>query len=189
MGQVLSRPLAGEVAGALDAVARTIAVPPDRAALAVLHATGWPVRDAESLRGAALLEEAWLSGERPERLAADHARLFHDGPGRRAVAPTEAPGAAAPALSQLRAEMAAAGLLPAAEPAPCLVTALGMISAVLTAPPHLTAPAERWRRALGQEHLPWCAGALTRVQLGAQTFCYQGVGVLGLGLLRRVATT
>ncbi len=188
MGQVLSRPLAGEVAGALDAVARTIAVPPDRAALAVLHATGWPVRDAESLRGAALIEEAWLSGERPERLAADHTRLFHDGPGRRAVAPTAVPGSAAPALSRLRAEMAAAGLLPTAEPAPGLVTALGMLSAVLTAPPHLSAPAAQWRRTLGKEHLPWCAGALTRVQLGAQTFCYQGVGVLGLGLLRWAAT-
>lgn len=166
------------VGEAVSAVARAIGSL-GAGSLAGLHAVSWPVHDAESLRGAALLAESRFSAERPERLLADHHRLFVGDAHRPPVAPTSPPADVVPALAALLARVPGA---PAPQ-VPDLTGALDAYAVLLAADP---APAHAdARRELLHEHLlTWGTRCLTRVQLGAQTFCYQGVGTLGLGLLR-----
>ncbi|MBD8063028.1 hypothetical protein [Oceanitalea stevensii] len=173
--QVLGRPYAVEEA--VSAVARALGSPPS---LAALHDISWPVHDAESQRGAALLAESRLSAEPPERLLADHHRLVVGDPGRPPVAPTAPPAAAAPSLAALLARVPGA-----ASPGPGDLVAALQAYAALLADPGADAGT---RHALVHEHLlTWGARCLSRVQLGAQTFCYQGVATLGLGVLRHAA--
>lgn len=176
MSQVLSGPASRVTAEAAVAVAWAIETPPG--ALTVLHDLPWPMRDPESLRGVGLLVESRLSGESAERLRADHARLF-TGAGRRA--PTGVPAAAAAPLTRLYEQVTAAGV---ALPDGAGVTqALRGYAALLAE--ELPAEAVRWRRRLLHDHLlTWGTRCLTRLQLGAQTFYYQGVATVGLGLLR-----
>lgn len=189
---------------AATTVARVLGAPPGPELLAVLPDLPWPMHDAEALRGVALLGEARLAGEHTDRLRLDHARLFTGTPVRRPGAqafgrapaasapirpPVAAPGVpadAAPALDRLLGQAAAAGLLPDGWTADVAGT-LRAYAALTGAPPdHPDAP--RWRAELVNEHLlTWGAQCLTRVQLGAQTFCYQGVGILGLGVVRLAA--
>ncbi|MCM3660979.1 hypothetical protein M3148_08245 [Georgenia satyanarayanai] len=173
--QVLGSPRAVETA--VSAVARALGSPPS---LGALHVVSWPVHDAESLRGAALLAESRLSAESPERVRADHRRLFVGDAHRPAVAPTAPPPAVAPSLAALLAHVPGA-----AQPGTGgLVAALDAYAALLADPRADTAT----RRALVHEHLlTWGTRCLSRVQLGAQTFCYQGVATVGLGLLRHAA--
>lgn len=172
--QVLGSPRA--VGEAVTALARAIGSP-GPPSFADLHGVPWPVHDAESLRGAALLEESRLSAESPERLLADHHRLFVGDPHRPPVAPTAAPAHAVPALAALLGRVGIAG-------PPDLVAALHAYAALLGTP----AGHEAARHELVHEHLlTWGTRCLSRVQLGAQTFCFQGVATLGLGLLRSAA--
>ncbi|WP_413450955.1 hypothetical protein AA0Y32_01350 [Georgenia phoenicis] len=174
--QVLSSPHA--VGTAVTAVARVIGSP-GPAAFDRLHEVNWPVHDPESLRGVALLAESRLSAEQPERLLADHQRLFLGGPGRPPVAPLAAPDLVAPDLAGLLARVAVTG-------PPDLTAALRAWAALLELPPGREDQAAR--HALVHDHLlTWGARCLSRVQLGAQSFCFQGVATLGLGLLRYAA--
>ncbi|WP_454084835.1 hypothetical protein [Georgenia sp. Marseille-Q6866] len=173
--QVLGSPRA--VGEAVSAVARALGSP---WSLGALHDVSWPVHDPESLRGAALLAESRLSAESPERLLADHHRLVVGDPHRPPVAPTAPPPAVAPSLAALLAHVPGAARPGSGD----LVAALDAYAA-LVADPRADAAT---RRALVHEHLlTWGARCLSRVQLGAQTFCYQGVATLGLGLLRHAA--
>lgn len=180
-------------AGAVGLVARAVAAPPDTQALAaaLTAATTWPLEDAESRRGSALLAESRLAGEGPERLRRDHARLFTGEAGRVVIAPSEVPVDATPALQRLLGELTSAGVvrLPSANPAG-LADVLVVLATVDTAAAQLPAATlARWRQELVGEHLlGWGARCLSRVQLGAQTYFYQGIAALGLGLLRREAT-
>lgn len=177
MTQVLGSSRA--VGQAVSAVARAIGTL-GPGSLAGLHAVPWPVHDAESLRGAALLAESRFSAERPERLLADHHRLFVGDDHRPPVAPTSPPAVVVPALAALLARVPGA---PAPQ-APDLTDALDAYATLLAAAPAHTDV----RSELLREHLlTWGTRCLTRVQLGAQTFCYQGVATLGLGLLRHAA--
>lgn len=186
--QVLRRTLSRAVAEAAAAVARVVERPPTPETLAAVHAVRWPVHDAESLRGLGLLEESRCSAEAAERLAADHARLFVGRPGRRPVAPADAPPETERSLRRLREEVAAAGIALPDASAPAAAQVLGTYAALLTAEV-AARDAARWRRELVEDHLlTWVARCLSRVQLGAQTFLYQGVAVLGLALLRAVAS-
>lgn len=142
--------------------------------------------DAESLRGTALLAESQLSAESVERLDRDRDRLFHGGSLRGPIAPLTVPPAAAMELARLRQELVTAGI---AEPGPAgdLVDALDLLAALGQAPSPCP-QVSRWRHELLTEHLlTWGARALSRMQLGAQSFFYQGVATLGLGLLRRLS--
>lgn len=181
---------AGTVAAAVESVARSVAAPPSLGVVAATCAACWPMRDPESLRGAALLAESQLAGERLERLLADYSRLFVGSTARPAITSPLAPVAAEPALTRLREEVTgAAVLLPSdpGRPALGLAQALQTFAAVLAAE-ETHAEAARWRRQLVEEHLlTWGARSLSRAQLGAQTFYYQGVAALGLGLLRWAA--
>lgn len=174
--QVLSSP--HTVGVAVAAVAQVLGSP-GPGDFVRLHEVHWPVHDAESERGAALLAESRLSAETPERLLADHHRLFVGGPDRPPVAPTAAPAEAAPGLAALLARVGAAG-------PPDLTAALRAYAALLELPPgheNLAAHQE-----LVHEHLlTWGGRCLSRVQLGAQSFSFQGVATLGLGLLRYAA--
>lgn len=151
-----------------------------------LELAGAVLDDAESRRGEALLEESALAAESPARLARDRQRLFVGGDGRLPTAPLAAPAESATALAQLGEEMRCGGELVPERPAD-LVDVLRLYAALGPArPDEPSAPAE-WRQRLVQEHLlTWGARCLTRMQLGAQTFYYQGVAALGLGLLRHV---
>ncbi|WP_152193161.1 hypothetical protein [Georgenia satyanarayanai] len=174
--QVLGSPRA--VGAAVVAVARAIDSPGPRA-FAQLHAVTWPVRDPESLRGAALLAESRLSAEQPARLLADHHRLFVGDARRPPVAPTAPPALAEPALATLLGRAGVPG-------PPRLPAALRAYVALLEVAPGQELVAAR--RELADEHLlTWVARCLSRAQLGAQTFCYQGVATLGLGLVRHAA--
>lgn len=142
--------------------------------------------DAESLRGTALLAESRLSAENVERLDRDRDRLFHGGSLRGPIAPMAAPPAAAAALARLREELVSAGI---ADPGPAadLVDALDLLAALGQGPSPCPRVAQ-WRHELLTEHLlTWGTRALSRMQLGAQSFFYQGVATLGLGLLRRLS--
>lgn len=142
--------------------------------------------DAESLRGTALLAESHLSAESVERLDRDRDRLFHGGSLRGPIAPLAAPPGAAAELARLREALVAAGI---ADPGPAadLVDALDLLAALGQSPSPCPQVAQ-WRHELLTEHLlSWGARALSRMQLGAQSFFYQGVATLGLGLLRRLS--
>ncbi|QDB78530.1 hypothetical protein FHE66_13480 [Georgenia sp. 311] len=184
--QVLCGPTSHAVAEAAGAIACVVATPPTVVAVERLHDTAWPMADAESLRGVALLEESRLSAECVDRIGRDHTRLFVGVPQRCAVAPTHAPDAAAPALARLRFEIVRAEVLLPAATGVDLSDALHALAALLTGPvSHVTL---RWRHELLDEHLlTWGTRCLTRTQLGAQTFFFQGVATLGLGLLRRAS--
>lgn len=175
--QVLGSPRT--LGGAVAAVARAIGAPGAQTWVE-LHTVCWPLHDAESLRGAALLAESLLSAERPERLLTDHHRLFVGGPDRPPLAPTTPPAAAAGALALLLDRAGGPGLQPD------LSGALHAYAVLLTAPPGGTDPGARSE--LVHEHLlTWGTRCLSRAQLGAQTFAFQGVATLGLGLLRHAA--
>lgn len=140
--------------------------------------------DAESRRGAALLAESRLAAESATRLDRDRDRLLHGGPARGPIAPIAAPPAAATELARLREALVAAGI---ADPGPAadLVDALDLLAALDERP---SRQAARWRQQLVTDHLlTWGARGLSRMQLGAQTFFYQGVAAMGLGLLRQLS--
>lgn len=178
---------AAALAAAAVAVARVVADPPD--VPAEVRDALRPGDDAESRRGAGLLEESSASAEPLTRLAADHRRLFVGGPGHRPVASPTAPAEAAPALRRLRAEVVAAGVALPETPMPDLAQALMTCAALLTTDAAPPTEVERWYRELVDEHLlTWGARCLSRAQLGAQTFFYQGTAVLGLALLRSAAS-
>lgn len=140
--------------------------------------------DAESRRGAALLAESRLAGESVPRLDRDRDRLLHGTPSRGPIAPITAPPDAATALAHLRDQLVAAGIA-GPGPAADLLDALDLL-AVLEGRP--SPQAARWHQELVTEHLlTWGARSLSRMQLGAQTFFYQGVAAIGLGLLRQLS--
>ncbi|WP_324652591.1 hypothetical protein [Georgenia sp. H159] len=193
------------VGRAATTLAQLVEGPPDPALHAALPDLPWPIHDAEALRGVALLEESRLAGEHPDRLRLDHARLFrgvHDWspvgtrgtpgrppsaapPSRPPVAPTGVPADAERALRRLLGQVAGAGLLPGGwtPDLPGVLRAHAALAAVPAA-----GDAARWHGELVSEHLlTWGARCLTRVQLGAQTFCYQGAAIVGLGVLRLAA--
>ncbi|PYF99330.1 chaperone TorD involved in molybdoenzyme TorA maturation [Georgenia satyanarayanai] len=172
--QVLGRSRA--VGEAVAAVARAVGTPGPRS-FADLHTVSWPVHDAESLRGAALLAESRLSAERPERLLVDHHRLFVGDAHRPPVAPPAPPATSGHALAGLLGRVGIAG-------PPDLAAALHAYAVLLEAPHEHGAA----RHELVHDHLlTWGTRCLSRAQLGAQSFCYQGVATLGLGLLRYAA--
>lgn len=194
------------VGRAATTLARLVEGPPDLALLAALQDLPWPMHDAEALRGVALLEESRLAGELPERLRLDHARLFTGSLGRVALATGRAPGSPPSADGHTRPPVAPAGVPADAEQA--LHRLLGQVAdagllpggwtpdlpGVLRAHAALAGTddgeAARWGDELVREHLlTWGARCLTRVQLGAQTFCYQGAAILGLGVVRLAADT
>lgn len=182
--RVLSGPTSHAVGEAVVAISSAVAAAPDHALLARLHETPWPVADAESLRGIALLEESQLSAEALERLHRDHERLFVGRPERGPVASAAAPATAESSLARLRFELAQAGLSLPSPTGADLADALHALAVLLTAPP-CDAVLRRRHELLDEHLLTWGARCLSRVQLGAQTFCYQGVATLGLGMLRR----
>ncbi|HLT85421.1 MAG TPA: hypothetical protein VKZ83_14400 [Phototrophicaceae bacterium] len=138
--------------------------------------------DAESLRGVALLAESRLSGETLGRIVADHRRLFVGTAQRGPVACAKAPATAAPSFARLRGDLVRAGALEPSVAAADLGDGLSALAVLLAVDTEVT---RRLREALLGEHLlAWGASCLSRVQLGAQTFLYQGVATLGLGLLR-----
>lgn len=161
--------------------------------VAALCTSGPPVRegtmldDAESRRGCALLEESRLSAEAPARLARDKGRLLLGEGGRGPIAPLAAPPPSADALARLRVAMAAGGLVVPGQGGD-LVDVLRLLAVL--GPARRDEPQRHalWRDVLVHEHLlTWGARCLSRMQLGAQTFFYQGVASLGLGLLRHLS--
>jgi len=184
--QVLSGPTSHAVAEAAGAIACVVAAPPTVVAVERLHETSWPMADAESMRGVALLAESRLSAECVDRLGRDHARLFIGVAEHPAIAPTEAPEGASAALARLRFEIVRAELLLPDATGVDLCDALHALAVLLTGP--VSDVTLRWRHELLDEHLlTWGTRCLTRTQLGAQTFFFQGVATLGLGLLRRAS--
>lgn len=177
--QVLGSPRA--VGEAVSAVARALGSPGPRS-FADLHAVAWPGHDTESLRGAALLAESRLSAESLDRLLADHHRLVVGDARRPPVAPTAPPATAVRSLAALLARVPGA-------PAPGTVDLVGALDAyaALLALPPARRDADISRELVHEHLLTWGTRCLSRAQLGAQTFCYQGVATLGLGLLRRAA--
>lgn len=194
-------PTRAELAHCLTFLADALTEPPRPADLtrAARMARDWPLTDAESLRGTGLLGESALAGESPERLRRDHDRLFVSRvtsvvPGRpiRISTPLASPlagdllspaSAAATAVAQLRHLYAELGLPPSAQPDHIAVV-LGTLPPLLGPTPD-PARADRLRQRLVEDHLRhWVNSCLSRIQRGAQTFYYQGVGVLGLAAVR-----
>lgn len=173
------------VGQAAAALAHALAAPEG---VAQLHAVCWPAGDPESLRGAALLGESRLSAEPLDRLRRDHHRLFVGGTDRGPIAPPDVPAGAAPSLARLRREVTRTGLRVPVAGATAVAEVLLTWADLLTAPAEHEAQAARVRAELLEEHLlTWGVRCLSRAQLGAQTFLYQGVATLGLGILRHAA--
>ncbi len=177
--QVLGRQVS--LGDAALAIAQVLEVPPSPATIAALDARDWPMRDPESLRGAALIAESRMSGERPGQLAVDFERLFRGAADRPPIAPVSAPAAAEPGLRRLLTALTG-------RPGdPDLPGALRALAAASVAGADLPRRHHRCAELVEDHLLTWGARCLTRLQLGARTFCYQGAGALGLGLLRLAA--
>lgn len=179
------------VVRAVPVLALAVAPPGPQTVATVGAAAGtWALRDGESLRGAALVAESQIAGEDLARLGDEHARLLTGG----SRAPQAAPSARS-SLRRLLDEVTAAGVVLPDGARPDLAGALWLLAAlddVLdgAAAPVPAAALLRWREELLTEHLlAWGVVCLSRVQLGAQTYFYQGVAALGLGLLRHAATS
>lgn len=183
--QVLSSSRAvGQVATTL---ARALTAP-EAGTVAELHSVCWPVQDLEAQRGVALLGESRLSAEPLARLRRDHHRLFVGGTDRGPIAPPGVPAAAASSLARLRWETTRAGLRVPAGRSTAVAEVLRTWGDLLAAPPEQEEQAARIRAELLEEHLlTWGVRCFSRAQLGAQTFLYQGVATLGLGVLRHAA--
>lgn len=177
-----------DLTAAFVLVAHGLRSPVDACALDQLRSSEtlstWPLRDAESRRGLALLEESSIAAEDAEFIDADAERFGgQDGFGQAFAAP---PGA--------RAEIDAlvvcgAGDSDADTDASITLCAYGM--SLSTCPPGLGSHRREAAVArLRTSHLQqWVRHALHQLQLGARSYYYQGLATLGLRLLNHQPTS